>query len=311
MEIESCGGSITRLIPGSITVFGRGAGVKDNDRAVSRRQLLFQLNHEGKDPRVRFEVAGKNPVWVHGSTSGGVKAYRSSERGEMESGDMFCVSAKNPVWFTLKRIDFDAEGETDMVRDSLIGSELAGSPGSGHGQRGIDELELDSINLSDIDPVKEFGLVVMGREFDGYPKKMIRDIKNWDWFIEEFRDESDCDEGRGRKRKKVGKNDDEEWTGESEEEKETITKSRKSQRPKYMTRSNDCGKPSKGVGKHKLSAQRKNTSNEDSEDDETLGGFIVEDDEMEEDKDVGDEEEEEEEEEEEFDEVEDEDDLED
>nr|GMD30500.1 mitotic apparatus protein P62 [Ipomoea batatas] len=192
MEIESCGGSITRLIPGSITVFGRGAGVKDNDRAVSRRQLLFQLHHEGKDPRVRFEVAGKNPVWVHGSTSGGVKAYRSSERGEMESGDMFCVSAKNPVWFTLKRIDFDAEGETDTVRDSLIGSELAGSLGSGHGQLRIDELELDAINLSDIDPVKEFGLVVMGREFDGYPKKMIRDIKNWDWFIEEFRDEKSC-----------------------------------------------------------------------------------------------------------------------
>lgn len=148
--------------------------------------------------------------------------------------------------------------------------------------------------------------MVMGREFDGYPKKMVSDIRNWDWLIEELRDESDCDEGRGRKRKSIGKNDDEEWTGESEEEKEAITKSRKSQRPKYMTRSKDGGKPSKDVGKVKPSAQRRNTSNEDSEDDETLGGFIVEDDELEEDKDVGDEEEEEE-----FDEAEDEDDLED
>lgn len=160
MEIESCDGSKTLLIPGSITVFGRGAGVKDDDRAVSRRQILFQLHsssssdHEGNNPQVHFEVVGKNPVWVHGSNSGGVKTYRCSESGEIGSGDMFCVSAKNPVWFTLKRIDFEAEGKRDTVRESLIGSELAGSLGRSHGQRGIEELEIDSINLSDIDPVK-------------------------------------------------------------------------------------------------------------------------------------------------------------
>ncbi|PWA66249.1 hypothetical protein CTI12_AA321370 [Artemisia annua] len=37
-------------------------------------------------------------------------------------------------------------------------------------------------DVSDFDdPVKEFGFVVMGHEFDHYPKKMIRDIRNWDW----------------------------------------------------------------------------------------------------------------------------------
>ena len=77
----------------------------------------------------------------------------------------------------------------------------------------------------------------MGHEFDKYPKKMIRDIRSWDWFLEEHKEDSDEDEdevsnkkakkGKRRKRKKGGANDDEDddvWTGESEEDAELIKK---------------------------------------------------------------------------------------
>ncbi|VFQ67013.1 unnamed protein product [Cuscuta campestris] len=258
MELESGDGSKTPLVPGSTTHFGRGAGFYSgggDDRTVSRRQILFHpcpssSEHYRDGARVRFEVVGKNPVWVQTSKSGGVKAYRSSERGEMEIGDSFCVSAKNPVWFTLKKTDFEAEGEKDRKIDPLVESELAESLGSSHGRLGFAELELDSINLSDIDPVKEFGLVVMGHEFDGYPKDMIHDIKNWDWDLEESRD----DEGRrGRKRRKSDKSEDDEWRVESDE-KEEMAKSRRAEMPKYMTTTR-----SKGTGKEKFSGQRKST----------------------------------------------------
>ncbi|PWA66244.1 hypothetical protein CTI12_AA321320 [Artemisia annua] len=78
---------------------------------------------------------------------------------------------------------------------------------------------------------------VQGHEFDHYPKKMIQDIRNWDWFLEEHKEDSDEDEdevsntqtkkGKRRKRKKGAANDDEDddvWTGESEEDAELIKK---------------------------------------------------------------------------------------
>ncbi|CAH9088605.1 unnamed protein product [Cuscuta europaea] len=307
MEIESGDGSKTLLIPGSITHFGRGAGFNyDDDRTVSRRQISIHpypsSDHERDGPPVRFEVVGKNPVWVHNSKSGGVKTYRRSERGELESGDMFCVSAKNPVWFTLRRTDSESQGNAGKKKDTLVSN----STDPDYEQRGVEEFDPDSINLSDIDPVKEFGLMVMGHEFDAYPKKMIKDIKNWDWDIEESGDENENDEGGRRrwKRKRSCKNDgdgdDDEWRGESEaeEEKEAINKSRKPQIAKYMsTRSKNYGKPSKGAGKEKILAQTEGTCDEDSDDedsDETLGGFIVVDEEIGEDDTAEDDDEEEE-----------------
>ncbi|CAH9056029.1 unnamed protein product [Cuscuta epithymum] len=306
MEIESGDGSKTLLKPGSITHFGRGAGFNYNDdRSVSRRHISFHPypspDDERDGPPDRFEVVGKNPVWVHNGKSGGVKTYRRSEIGELESGDMFCVSAKNPIWFTLKRTYSEAQGSKGKKRDTLVGTD------PDYEQQGVEELDPDSINLSDIDPVKEFGLVVIGHEFDAYPKKMIKDIKNWDWDIEEPGDESENDEG-GRKRwkrKRSCKNDedgddDDEWRGESEEEeeKEAVNKSSKSQVAKFMTtRSKDYGKPSKGSGKEKLLAQTESIGDEDSDDedsDETLGGFIVVDEEIGEDDTADDDDEEEE-----------------
>ncbi|KAI9109338.1 hypothetical protein K1719_019682 [Acacia pycnantha] len=46
-------------------------------------------------------------------------------------------------------------------------------------------LDIEDIDVSGIDPVKVFGFVVMGREFDHYPKNMIRNVKSWNWFLEE------------------------------------------------------------------------------------------------------------------------------
>ncbi|GKB13857.1 hypothetical protein Tco_0847780, partial [Tanacetum coccineum] len=40
----------------------------------------------------------------------------------------------------------------------------------------------------------EFGFVVMGHEFDNYPKKMIHDIRSRDWFLEEHKEDSDEDD---------------------------------------------------------------------------------------------------------------------
>ena len=48
------------------------------------------------------------------------------------------------------------------------------------------------LDISDLDAVKEFGFV--GQGFDGYPKRMMHDIQNCNWFVEvEVRDGEDGD----------------------------------------------------------------------------------------------------------------------
>lgn len=136
----------------------------------------------------------------------------------------------------------------------------------------------------------EFGFVVMGHEFDCYPKKMIRDIKNWDWFIDEpGEEESESDEvgvskrkGGGRRKRKNsgGVEDDNEWTGESDEDKEVLAKSSKAKRPKYSTRSKGSDRPVKAakIGSNSLQIKDEEDDEDEDEDDETLGGFIVDED---------------------------------
>lgn len=155
----------------------------------------------------------------------------------------------------------------------------------------------------------EFGFVVMGHEFELYPKHKIRDVKSWDWFIEEPTKDSDDDDDADeferkvrkcvkRKRRKGEENDDDdEWTGEIEDDKVNM---RKVNRPKYSTRSQvHRDKPQKDRKGSENSMQKKTYDDDADEDEETLGGFLVGDDDA-------DQEETEEEEEEEF--VEDEDD---
>lgn len=219
----------------------------------------------------------------------------------MEAGDKFCVSAKYPVWFTVKRVDFGGKRELNGVKEVDLEDSLESRCEIIDGN----DLEPEFVDISDIDPVKEFGFLVMGHEFDRYPKKMIKDMKVWDWFIEEHVEESEDDEfqnrrKRGRrKRKKGDENDDEEWTGESEEDKEQITSTKKVPRPKYSTRSKDRAKPGKKahlISKGTVTDVKTTDEDEEDEDDETLGGFIVDELDNEEDIDNNEDEDEEEEE---------------
>ncbi|KVH97945.1 Forkhead-associated (FHA) domain-containing protein [Cynara cardunculus var. scolymus] len=284
MEIESKTGFKTRLHERSESFdFGRESGFNPTDRTVSRRHISFKL-HEDRT-RVYFQVEGKNPVWVHDSINDEIRVYKTSEGGEMKSGDSFCVSSKNPIWFNLKKIASEEDDDDKSKSELRFDDVLAETSGSG-----IDYGEIDiGGDVPQIDPVKEFNFVVMGHEFDYYPKKLIRDIRNWDWFLEEPKEKSDDDDSERktkkgtRKRKKGGRkdnDDDDVWTGESEEDAEMIKKLKNNQK-----------KNKKDAGASTSTKYAKDE--DDDEDDETLGGFIVDDDETREEDDDDEEEEEE------------------
>lgn len=278
MEINGEDGSKLRVESGQQKHFGRGNGSNPSERTVSRRHVSFQLVNSDDEIRVQFQVIGKNPVWVHYNKTDEIKIFRFLEDGEMESGDMFCVSGKKPMWFALKRLELD-DGSGELGLESQLGQSF-----------NVEELDVDSIDVSGIDPVKEFGFVVMGHELDCYPKKMILDIKNWDWFIDEPEGEgSENDKvgvskrkgGGRRKRKKSGgvEDDDDEWTGESDEDIEVLAKSSKVKRPKYSTRSKGSDRPIKaakiGSNSPQIKDEEDDEGEDNDEDDETLGGFIV------------------------------------
>ncbi|KAL1533143.1 chromatin modification-related protein EAF7 [Salvia divinorum] len=229
----------------------------------------------GEETRLQFEVLGRNPIYVH--RDGEVKIFRRFERGEMRKGDMLCVSGKNPVWYSVRRTEDGREG----VRQNVAEIELDGKLESDSGVVDLDQVGFD---ISRLDPVKEFGFVVEGHEFDEYPKKMMPDIQNWNWFVEEeVRNGEDDDDGKKvkGKRKRGGHNDDD-WSGESEDEKVLMDISRKAQRTKYVTRSEDRhGKMSSTRTDDRVVDNEEDEDDED-EDDETLGGFVVDDENLEE-----------------------------
>ncbi|XP_075493850.1 uncharacterized protein LOC142531558 [Primulina tabacum] len=307
MEIANVQGSKTKILinPGQARELGRANGFNSSDRTISRRHVSFfnPSRSQNQAHCLQFEVIGVNPIYVYRHAE--VKVFRRFERGEMEGGDMFCVSAKNPVWYTLRNV----ENGSERVVENVLESELAGSLESGFELNGVEDLGTEDVDFSGVDHVKEFGFVVMGHEFDSYPKKMIRNIKNWNWFLDESGEDSEDDENKRKKLKVSGKGkrkkgrdkDDEDWTGESEDDKELINKSRMVRKPNYMTRSKDVRKPSKNKSKSKITAGKISASmddedmEEEDEDDEMLGGFIVGDDNLDEAEESGDEEEEEEE----------------
>uniref|UniRef100_A0A803LDA4 Uncharacterized protein n=1 Tax=Chenopodium quinoa TaxID=63459 RepID=A0A803LDA4_CHEQI len=285
MEIEGSDGSKFKLKPNSTTIFGRGNGFYSNDLTVSRRQVSFDFNPSEDPqtaPRVSFEVLGKNPIWVHKKQqeNGNVKGFKRFQRGDLGIDDLFCVSAKTPIWFTLKNIANvfeEREKHCEEVK-GRINADLRENLETASGFEEIEDIGLDFVDLSNIDPIQvivmvttvlpcvtaEFGFVVIGHEFDQYPKHMIRDIKKWDWFLDDPKRNSDDEEDSemkgftsGRKRKKTNRGEDddveEEWTAESEGE-ELTTNAGKVQRPKYDTRSKDHGVRKKGglVPKHML-----------------------------------------------------------
>jgi len=147
----------------------------------------------------------------------------------------------------------------------------------------------------------------MKHEFDQYPKGMIRNVENWEWFLEEPSKESEDEDDFEEKRKMKGKrkvfrgNEDDEWTGDSEDDKDPVAKVGKGKKPRYSTRSKDNRGPNRDIKASSNSKRRKATSvdendeEDDDDDDETLGGFIVTDEEDEDEEQNNDDEEEEEE----------------
>ncbi|VVA24047.1 PREDICTED: mitotic apparatus p62 [Prunus dulcis] len=296
MEIEVEDHSKLILEKGHKAVFGRGNGFSTNDRTVSRRHVLFEFEHKSAnqtEPSVSFEVLGKNPIWVRSQKDGGVRVFRRSEKGEVAAGDWFCVSGKRPVWFRVRNVEVDEREKRVLESDSELAEDL---------QSGS---ELEGLDVSGIDPVKEFGFVVMGHEFDPYPKQMICDVKKWNWFLEEPRKESENDDefeqkerkGAPRKRKKGEENEDEEWTGESEADEELVAKFRKVNKTKYSTRSKASFKPQKDTKCGSKSSVLKKKTTSLGEEDETLGGFIVGEEDLEEEEELEETDEDEEEEE--------------
>ncbi|XP_043718592.1 transcription initiation factor TFIID subunit 7 [Telopea speciosissima] len=318
MEIE--GEDDSRIIVGNGSKeCGRGLGFPSNDRTVSRRHVSFELltssrignNHEDinpdSEPMISFEVLGKNPIWVFSSNGGDVRTFRRFDRGELRVDDQFCVSANKPILFRMKKIEVKVpEGKEQCVPKAVEWSRRV-SEAKGMAEtiqnvdgkfEGDESFGFESLNVSDIDPVIEFGFVVMGHEFDRYPKQMVRDINDWEWYLEEPRENIEDDEllernrtrGKkigGRKKKRDKRSDDEDWTGESEDEKVLMEKIRKAKRPRHtMARSQDHGEASKDMGSIKHSVQRKTVcsdqgEDEEDEDEDNLGGFIVNDDDLE------------------------------
>ncbi|XP_010465242.1 PREDICTED: uncharacterized protein DDB_G0283697-like [Camelina sativa] len=274
MEIEGEDGTKLLLKAGVKSVFGRGAGFKTDDLSVSRRHVSFELKptaagtERSESGRVYFEVLGRNPVWLKtGEPGKKIQTFRKSETGEIAAGDRFCVSGHNPIWFTLKK------RRNEVMEERALDSES----------------ELGVIDISDTDPVKEFGFLVIGKEFDQYPKSRIRDVKQWEWFLEDSTN-GNCDDDEGDKKGRKGlskkrsrkkgneDDDDDDWSVESDEDKELIVKSKRVLTPAYSTRSKKMMKKDTNAScsSSTQTKQRGRVESED-DDDETLGGFIVSD----------------------------------
>lgn len=347
MELEAENGTRIPIQKDSKTEVGRGLGLGSGpaattaDRTVSRRHLSLRLigpagdEADGGDSsvesRVSFEVIGKNPILVYSSSGGDKRVYRNSEKGELSAGDRFSLSLKNPSFFIVGRKGGGgkAAGVEKRVLDAVerrerrtlerrkekerrARAEASVDEGDEEDTNGGPELELGSIDVSHIDPVREFGFLVRGHEFDHYPKQKIRPIEDWNWFLEDPRGVSDDEEATSpnrkvgrRKKKRGGDSEDENWNGESEEEKVMAAKVGSANRPKHSTRSKGVRKQHNDASSGRHSALTKDVKThkdkvmEEDEEDETLGGFIVDDEEEEEEEEVQEEDWEEEEDEEE------------
>lgn len=297
MELENAVGTTIPINDDSATDIGRNLGLgfllSSPDRTVSRRHLSLRPT---AGPRVSFHVLGRNPIVVHEADTGAERIYKNSESGELSVGDELSLSLKNPSFLVLNwrsGEEQQQEDEEDVEKRRILDAVERRERRTlerRSAKRDEEEFDLGSedLDLSEVDPVKEFGFLVKGHEFDQYPKGMAVDFKHWNWFLEEPRKNTDEDDGsdddvtrskgkRRAKKKDHGVDEDEEWTGESEEDKVIVVKGGSSKRPKYSTRSKGPKKPHKDV-----KARKDGVDNDDEdEEDETLGGFIVDEDEEE------------------------------
>ncbi|CAA7408774.1 unnamed protein product [Spirodela intermedia] len=289
MELEAEGGGAARIFigPGSRkTEIGRGRGFDTPDRTVSRRHVSFQLIAPVEDDgeaRVSFEVLGRNPIII--VTPGGNKIVRRSEEGELSAGDRVSLSLRHPIFFSLKCRD-GGEGRVEGGMTETAPERERTEEDEGIEDAGLeDSWRFPSSDLSQIDPVREFGFMVREHEFDDYLKR-IREPEKWNWFLADERENSDKEEEeaventkKGERKAQRGGEDDEEWRGDSEDEKMAAAKAGGAERPGYLTRSEKKrSKPSPGdlkAGMEVDGARKRRSEEEEDEEDETLGGFIV------------------------------------
>lgn len=150
MEVVTENEAPTRIRPGQAREMGRASGLDSSDNTISRRHLSLSVAgaSDGEETRLQFEVLGRNPIYVHRDNE--VKIFRRFERGEMRNGDMFCVSGKNPVWYTVRRTEDGADG----VRRNAAESELGGEMDADIGFGGVGDLDLFDVDISGLNPVK-------------------------------------------------------------------------------------------------------------------------------------------------------------
>ncbi|XP_006657063.2 sarcoplasmic reticulum histidine-rich calcium-binding protein [Oryza brachyantha] len=326
LALEAAGGgsraaSVSLSADSPEAVLGRGDLGGEADRQVSRRHVSLRLllgggggvaeEEEEGEPRVAFEVVGRNPVVVR-SRGGGSRVYRRGEAGELLDGDGVALSLRAPSFWAVRRRRRRGSKGGDVEAEVLDAVERRTRERKERERRAAEEAmevtadeeaaaadadaaiggELDAeaedskFDPAGIDPIREFGFLSMGHEFDNYPKGRIRPPKDWNWFLEELRKSSDDEDdeggkskGRVAKKKNEGQREDDDWTGESENEKASLSRGPSVKRSKYVTRSKEPKKPrnekSEIKGKNKNVGDEVDEEDEEDDEDETLGGFIV------------------------------------
>lgn len=162
------------------------------------------------------------------------------------------------------------------------------------------KLEKFSVDTENIDPVKEFGFLVEGLEFDQYKKRHKLDGGRWVWppaeksLADSGSDEDDQDQHERHRQSRKGKKrideDEEEWKGDDQDEKVAVASAKKRKEgAKVNLRSHEPSSSKKrdtavrkAVSGSKSKLQEEEIEDEDEEEeedeaDESLGGFIVND----------------------------------
>ena len=117
LELEAGGGG--RVVPLSSESPAADLGRGDQapaDLNVSRRHVSLRLVGGG-EPRVAFDVVGRNPVLVR-SSFGGDKVYRRGEAGELRAGDGLSLSLSAPSFWTVRRTG--GEGEAGAGEEAEV-----------------------------------------------------------------------------------------------------------------------------------------------------------------------------------------------
>jgi hypothetical protein len=131
MELElgaAAGGGRVVSLSGEASAadLGRGDlghdGGPSKDRTISRRHVSLRLIDGSDEPGVAFEVVGRNPVVLRGSSNGGgiSKVLHRGAKGELRHGDALSLSLKAPSFWAVRRKGGSGEGEVEAsVMDAV------------------------------------------------------------------------------------------------------------------------------------------------------------------------------------------------